>query len=148
MTELTPELRAIGFDLTRALERRLEQRQRVHRRVRLAAAVVTAFGAFGLARYQAFVLHEQTVAAAGGGGEHGALCSAEELTRAETTALETLRSSFAAGTGAGATRSTVEAALEKEFAGTGCRGLDYAGERARFVFAGIEPGSMLMPGVR
>jgi hypothetical protein len=38
--------------------------------------------------------------------------------------------------------------VRDSFADAPCRGLDYASERARFVFAGIEPRSMLMPGAR
>src|SRR6266536_590243 len=102
----------------------------------------------GLARYEAFVLHEQVVAASGGDGENGTLCSAGELTRAEKTALATLGSSFAPGTDADATTNAVNAALKAEFAGATCRGLDYAGERARFVYAGLEPRAMVMPGAR
>jgi len=91
----------------------------------------------GLDRYQAFLLHEQTVDAAQAGSETGALCTAAELTRAETAALAALR--------AGRNPS---AAVSAEFAGTACRGLAYAQERAAAVNAGTEPPAMLMPGAR
>jgi hypothetical protein len=45
-------------------------------------------------------------------------------------------------------KTAVDAALKTEFGDARCRGLDYAGERARFVYAGLEPRSMLMPGAR
>ena len=45
----------------------------------------------GLDRYQAFLLHERTVHAAGAGAETGAVCTAAELTRAERVALGALR---------------------------------------------------------
>ena len=97
----------------------------------------------GLEPYQAFLLHERTRAAADESspvpvrGEPGPLCTADELTRAESTALAAAR----AGTDPGA-------AVAAAFAGESCRGLEYGTERARAVLAGKEPQSMLMPGVR
>ena len=91
----------------------------------------------GLDRYAAFLLHEQTVDAAGVGTETGALCTAAELTRAEAAALGALR--------AGADPA---AAVVSEFSGSACRGLAYAVERAQAVHIGNEPRSMLMPGAR
>jgi hypothetical protein len=38
--------------------------------------------------------------------------------------------------------------VRAEFAGSNCRGLAYAVERASAVVAGTEPESMLMPGAR
>ena len=101
-----------------------------------------------LDRYDAFLLHERTVDAAGGGRERGAVCSPVELTRAEQIALSALRSGFAAGAPATATKSAVDAAVEANFRGQPCRGLEYAGEQARLVYAGIQPRSQLMPDVR
>jgi hypothetical protein len=101
-----------------------------------------------LARYDAFLLHEKIVAAAGGDGERGALCSAAELTQGEQAALASLRSGFPVGTPAAATQASVNAALQAEFGGKRCRGLEYAGEQARLVYAGIQPASLLMPDVR
>ena len=98
-------------------------------------------------RYQAFVLHERAVTA-GGGGETGALCTPAELTRAEHVALDAVERSFAPGTRPEMMRDTTERALRNEFRGGVCRGLEYAGERARFVYAGVEPRTMLMPGAR
>jgi hypothetical protein len=101
-----------------------------------------------LPRYDAFLLHERTVAAAGGDREAGALCTPAELARAESVALQALGNTAAPGTSADATTGIADAAVRDSFAGAPCRGLDYASERARFVFAGIEPRSMLMPGAR
>jgi hypothetical protein len=42
----------------------------------------------------------------------------------------------------------VDDAVTAAFTGAPCRGLEYAGERARFVYAGVEPRTMLMPGAR
>ena len=107
----------------------------------------------GLAPYDAFLLHERVQSAANQaagttGPETGALCTRSELTRAEVVALATLRSSFPAGTPPAATRTAVNAAVKDAFAGAPCRGLEWAGERARFVYAGIEPDDMLMPDAR
>jgi hypothetical protein len=101
-----------------------------------------------LPRYDAFLLHERTVAAAGGDREAGALCTRDELTRAETVAMQALSRGAAPGANADATVGLADAAVHDAFAGTPCRGLAYAGERARFVYAGIEPRTMLMPGAR
>lgn len=101
-----------------------------------------------LARYDAFLLHEKTVDASGGGGERGELCSPAQLTRAEQVALSTLRSGFAAGTPAPVTKPAVDAALQAEVGAQRCRGLEYAGEQARLVYAGVQPASQLMPSAR
>ena len=103
----------------------------------------------GLPRYEAFLLYEGVRDAEGATvSEPGSLCTADQLTRAEVVALATLRSSFSPGASLNATKGTVDAATQAAFAGSPCRGLEYAGERARFVFAGIEPREMLMPGAR
>jgi hypothetical protein len=97
----------------------------------------------GLEPYQAFLLHERTKAAADATSpvrvrtEPGSLCTAAQLTRAESTALTALR--------AGADPA---AAVAAAFADGPCRGLAWATERARAVHAGKEPASMLMPGAR
>jgi hypothetical protein len=107
----------------------------------------------GLAPYEAFLLHERTRAAADATSpvpvqtESGALCTPYALTRAETVALGAL-SAFPAGTPASATRQAVDQAVAAAFRDARCRGLEYAGERARFIYAGIEPRSLLMPGAR
>jgi hypothetical protein len=107
----------------------------------------------GLTPYEAFLLHERTKAAADSTSpvpvrvEPGALCTRAELTRAETVALAAL-ARFAPGASAEVTKSTVDAAVAAAFAGEPCRGLEYAGEQARFVYAGMEPRSLLMPGAR
>jgi hypothetical protein len=206
---MTTDLDAIGRDLTLALGRRIEQRRRSSRRVRIVALVVAAAGAFSatafasgiagdlgldptkwaflgggsvdggqgeyvhasrledgsnstflvehdasLPRYQAFLLHEHTLAAAQATSpvpvrvESGALCTADELTRAERTALATLAARFPAGTPANATKDVVDAAEAAAFATAPCRGLEYASEQARLVYAGTQPSSMLMPGAR
>ncbi|MDQ2983972.1 MAG: hypothetical protein M3R70_08640 [Actinomycetota bacterium] len=108
----------------------------------------------GLPRYDAFLLNQRlfdaknATAAEPAPLEPGALCTAAQLTRAESVALATLRSSFPPGAAPNATKSAVDAAVRAEFVGSPCRGLEYAGEQARFVFAGIEPASSLMPGAR
>jgi hypothetical protein len=103
----------------------------------------------GLAPYDAFLLHQRTLAAAADpgapAGEACDLCTPVELSRAETLALSVLRAGFPPGTPADRTRPAVDAALARGFAGAPCAGLEYAGERARFVFAGVEPASKLMP---
>jgi hypothetical protein len=88
-----------------------------------------------LERYDAFLLHERLVEAAGGGSETGSLCSRAELTRAEQVALAALRSAVSA-----------DASVKAEFAGQPCRGLEYASEQARLVYTGAQPESLLMPG--
>jgi hypothetical protein len=90
-----------------------------------------------LERYDAFLLHERVVEAAGGDGETGALCTRAELTRAEQVAFAALESGRSA-----------DAAVQAEFAGQACRGLAYTSEQARLVFSGVQPVSMLMPGAR
>jgi hypothetical protein len=111
----------------------------------------------GLARYQAFLLHER-IKAAGNANEAesgvpvrtepGELCTASELTRAESVALDALGAEFAPGTAPSTTQPAVDGALAAAFADRPCRGLEYAGETARFVYAGIQPKSNLMPGAR
>jgi len=98
----------------------------------------------GLPPYEAFLLHERVIEAAGGDAEHGALCTPAELTRAERTALTALRP-FQVDTPPDRTKPAVAAALQGAFP-TPCQGLEWAGERARFVHAGIEPRALLMPG--
>ncbi len=108
----------------------------------------------GLPAYQAFLLHERTLAAAQESSpvpvrvEQGERCTAAELTRAEVVALRTLRASFPAGTNADATKAAVDDALQGAFAGSPCRGLEYGGEQARLVYAGTEPEALLMAGAR
>ena len=107
----------------------------------------------GLAPYQAFLLHERTRAAADATSpvpvreELGALCTPAELTRAESVALANL-AAFPAGTGADATKASVDAAVRAAFGDAPCRGLEYASEQARLVYAGIEPRTLLMPGTK
>lgn len=108
----------------------------------------------GLDRYEAFLLHERLRAAAAETSpvpvrrEQGELCTRAELTRAERVALATLQASFAVGTPANATRATVDDAVKAAFGDAPCRGLEYGGEIARLVYAGVEPQANLMPGVR
>jgi len=83
----------------------------------------------GMDRYDAFLLHEKTVEAAGGGAESGALCTRGQLTRIEQDALDALRSAAAPDPAAN------------------CRGRAYGLEIAQRVFAGVEPDANLMPGV-
>jgi hypothetical protein len=107
----------------------------------------------GLSPYAAFLLHERTRAAADATSlvpvqpEPGALCTPDALIRAETVALGAL-SAFPAETAANATRQAVDQAVAAAFRDAPCRGLEYAGEQARFVYAGIEPRTLLMPGAR
>jgi hypothetical protein len=111
----------------------------------------------GLDRYRAFLLHERVVdagnAAEAESGvatrtEAGPLCSPEQLTRAEVVALAALRKSFASGTPANATKQAVDGVVVAAFAGAPCRGLEYASEQARLVYAGAQPASLLMVGAR
>jgi hypothetical protein len=108
----------------------------------------------GLPAYQAFLLHEKTLAAANATSpvpvrsEAGGLCSADLLTRAEVVAMDTLRASFASGSSPEATRAAVTVAVARAFQGAPCMGLEYAGEQARLVYSGRQPASTLMPGVR
>ncbi len=107
----------------------------------------------GLSPYNAFLLHERTKAAADSTSptpqiaEPGPLCTPDELTRAETFALQTL-AAITPGTSPDAAKQPVDEALAQAFATSPCRGLEYAGEQARLVWADIEPHSMLMPGAR
>ena len=108
----------------------------------------------GLAPYQAFLLHEKTLAAAQASSpvpvrvESGDLCSAAALTRAEQIAMVTLSAGFAQGTPPDASKQAVDNATQAAFADAPCRGLEYAGEQARLVYAGVQPRSQLMPGAR
>jgi hypothetical protein len=108
----------------------------------------------GIDRYDAFLLHERLRAAAAATSpvpvqtEPGPLCTRAELTRAEVVALETMRTSFAPATPANATKQTVDRAVRAAFGDVPCRGLEYGGEVARLVYAGVEPTSNLMPGAR
>jgi hypothetical protein len=107
----------------------------------------------GLAPYDAFLLHEQTKAAADATSpvpvqaEPGPLCTPAQLTHAEVVALQALRP-FPRGTPASATKEAADEAVADDFGDTPCRGLEYAGEQARLVYAGAEPPTLLMPGAR
>jgi hypothetical protein len=107
-----------------------------------------------LTAYRAFLLHEQTLAAAQASSpvpvrvEQGDLCTPAALTRAETVAMTTLRAQFPPRADADLTKASVDSSVQAAFAGSLCRGLEYAGEQARFVYAGIQPAAKLMPGVR
>lgn len=107
-----------------------------------------------LSPYKAFLLHEQTLAAAEalspvpvhvGSGD---LCTPFALAHAETVAMSTLRARFPPRAPADATANAVGSSLQAAFAGAPCRGLEYAGEQARLVYAGVQPASTLMPGGR
>ena len=95
----------------------------------------------GMARYQAFLLHERVKAAADQSSpvpvqaEPGAVCTQEQLTRAEQTALDALRAG-----------SPADAAVASAFQSNPCRGLAYGVEIASAVFGGKEPAADLMPG--
>jgi len=108
----------------------------------------------GLSPYDAFLLHERVLDAASASSPvpvrplPAELCTPAELTRAERIALTALAASFPPGTDPSATQAPVDAAVAAAFAGAPCRGLEWAGERARFVYAGVEPESMLMRGAR
>jgi hypothetical protein len=206
---MTTDFDAIGLDLSAALHRRLDTRQRRHRRLRIAVVTAVVAGAFsaaaiasgiagdlgldptkwsvlgggnvdngrgayvhaksledgsnstfmvehdaGLPAYQAFLLHERTLAAAQATSpvlvriERGDLCTPDALTRVERVSLATLSAGFAPGTDPNASRQAVADATAAAFAGTPCKGLEYGGEQARLVYAGIQPRSMLMPGTR
>jgi hypothetical protein len=106
-----------------------------------------------LAPYRAFLLHEKTLTAAQETSpvrvrvEPGDLCTAAELTRAESVAMATLQANFPPGAEVNRTKAAVDAAVKDALAGTPCRGLEYAGEQARLVYAGVMPAERLMPGV-
>jgi hypothetical protein len=108
----------------------------------------------GLPAYQAFLLHQKTLAAANSTSpvpvrtEPGAVCTAAAVTRAETVALGTLRARFTPGASPDATREAVATAVETAFKNEPCAGLEYAGEQARLVYSGRQPESTLMPGAR
>ena len=103
--------------------------------------------------YAAFLLYEQTLAAAQASSpvpvrvERGDLCTPSALTRAETVAMTTLRAQFSPGADADVTKGSVDSSVQAAFAGSPCKGLEYAGEQARFVYAGVQPASKLMPRV-
>jgi hypothetical protein len=108
----------------------------------------------GLPAYQAFLLHQKTLAAANSTSpvpvrsEPGALCTPDAVTRAETVALVALRAGFTSGASPDATRVAVTAAVADAFKNAPCVGLEYAGEQARLVYSGRQPESTLMPGAR
>ena len=108
----------------------------------------------GLPAYQAFLLHQKTLAAANStspvpcGTEPGALCTPDALTRAETVAMVALRAGFTPGASPDSTRVAVTAAVADAFKNAPCVGLEYAGEQARLVYSGRQPESTLMPGAR
>jgi hypothetical protein len=87
----------------------------------------------GMDRYDAFLLNRRVRSAAGLLVEPGAVCTADELTRAEIAGLEAI----AAGGDAAAAVTPFD-----------CSGVGYAAERARWVHARDEPVEMLMPGAR
>ncbi len=101
----------------------------------------------GMDRYRAFLLHEEVAAAAGERPDADGmrLCSRRELARAEQVAMAHLEASFTPADDVDAMKRSTDMALAATFATRSCRGLDYAGERARFVFAGVEPPTMLLP---
>jgi hypothetical protein len=96
----------------------------------------------GMDRYEAFLLYERVTAAANETSpesvrtEPGPLCTREQLTHAEQTALDAVRAGESSATAVGAA-----------FAGSPCRGLAYAVEITGLVVAGEEPPENLMPGV-
>ena len=108
----------------------------------------------GLPAYERFLLHQKTLAAAQASSpesvriEPGPLCAAAALTRAEQVALSALRSTFPNGAGADESAAQVDKAVHVAFADAPCKGLDYAGEQARLVYAGTEPETNLMLGAR
>ena len=108
----------------------------------------------GLPAYQAFLLHQKTLAAANSTSpvpvrtEPGALCTPDAVTRAETVALNALRAGFTLGASPDATREAVTTAVATAFKNAPCAGLEYAGEQARLVYSGRQPESTLMPGAR
>jgi hypothetical protein len=103
-----------------------------------------------LTPYKAFLLHEQTLAAAQATSpvpvrmEQGEICSPAELTRAETVALTTLQAVFPRGADPDNTKPAVDEAVQAAFSGASCKGLEYAGEQARLVYAGVMPATKLM----
>jgi hypothetical protein len=108
----------------------------------------------GLPAYQAFLLHQKTLAAANSTSpvpvrsEPGALCTPDAVARAETVAMVTLRAGFTPGASPDATRVAVMGAVAAAFKDVPCVGLEYAGEQARLVYSGRQPESTLMPGAR
>ena len=108
----------------------------------------------GLPAYQAFLLHQKTLAAANASSpvpvrsEPGALCTPDAVTRAESVAMVALRAGFSPGANPDATRTAVTTAVAAAFKDAPCAGLEYAGEQARLVYSGRQPESTLMPGAR
>lgn len=108
----------------------------------------------GLPAYQAFLLHQKTLATANSTSpvpvrsERGALCRPDAVTKAETVAMTALRTAFTPGASPDATRLAVTSAVAAAFQDAPCAGLEYAGEQARLVYSGRQPESTLMPGVR
>jgi hypothetical protein len=108
----------------------------------------------GLPAYQAFLLHQKTLAAANATSpvpvrsEPGVLCAPDAVTRAETVAMVALRAGFSPGVSPDATRTAVTTAVAAAFKDAPCVGLEYAGEQARLVYSGRQPVSTLMPGAR
>ena len=108
----------------------------------------------GLPAYQAFLLHQKTLAAANSTSrvpvrtEPGTLCTPDAVTRAETVALGALRAGFTPGASSDVTREAVTTAVATAFENAPCAGLEYAGEQARLVYSGRQPESTLMPGAR
>ena len=83
----------------------------------------------GLPAYQAFLLHQKTLAAANSTSlvpvrsEPGALCTPNALTRAETVAMAALRAGFTPGASPDSTRVAVTAAVTDAFKNAPCVGL-------------------------
>ena len=108
----------------------------------------------GLPAYQAFLLHQKTLATANSTSpvpvrsEPGALCTPDAVTKAESVAMTALRAAFTPGASPDATRLAVTSAVAAAFQDAPCAGLEYAGEQARLVYSGRQPESTLMPGVR
>ena len=108
----------------------------------------------GLPAYQAFLLHQKTLAAANASSpvpvrfEPGAICTPDAVTRAESVAMVALRAGFSPGANPDATRTAVTTAVAAAFKDAPCAGLEYAGEQARLVYSGRQPESTLMPGAR
>ena len=108
----------------------------------------------GLSPYAAFLLHERTLGAAERTSpvpvevESGGLCTPAQVTRAERVAMGSLRANFRIGTDIDRTKATVDRDVRAAFGGARCRGLEYAGEQARLVYAGVMPVERLMPDAR
>jgi hypothetical protein len=91
----------------------------------------------GLPAYQAFLLHQKTLAAANSTSpvpvrsDPGVLCTPDAVTKAETVAMTALRSAFTPGASLDATRLAVTSAVAAAFQDAPCAGLEYAVERFR-----------------